>query len=422
MVVRRAWVWFLLLPMFFQIAYYKPETGPLYPFSKAWPVLLAPLVLYGATVLRLPDGPLYLVLSVYALGVTPFLSMLYLPNTLLDAFVATLKAWPLTFYFSVAAALVILRPSERGVARATLLFGAATFAVMAGLWLVTPLSRYGVGSGANLFSWDEGRGYYIRMPMMLAEVALFWVGQRFARERRLWQLGLLAAAVGSMLLIYKARLPIGVSLLILLMAVLSRVPARLRWGLGAAAALPATAVALVAAPLLPDLLARTFDESLFIRLRSVGIAWDWLADDPLKLLLGTGSAASSSATTMADFFGYADFWLTDIGWLGVLLEYGVVGTGLIVAVHLRALATARRVQGDDPFRRALADYVLFEILCSCVYSVMYAPGPVVTAAAVAWWLKARDQAGLRAEGHAGDPLPRPAAPVPAPVPPSPRPA
>ncbi|MGX9962733.1 hypothetical protein ACVFYP_05390 [Roseomonas sp. F4] len=403
--------WWLLLPLFFQIYHYKPETGPLYFLAKAWPALLAPLILYAVTSLRLPDGPLYILAVAYTIFLSPFLSLLYLPNGLVDAALSTVKAWPLTFYFSAAALLVLLRPSEETLARAAVGCGVATFLVMLTLWMVVPEEAYRpTPFGANMFSWDEGRGNYIRMPMMLAELTLFWLGQRLVREWRLWQFLLLAGAILAMVTIYKARLPIGVTVIILTWILLARLPGNWRWGLGAMAMVPVLGLIMILGPDVPELLARTFDESLFIRLRSVGIAWDWMSGDPVKLMLGSGSISSFSSITMADFLGSADFFLADIGWLGVVMEYGLVGTALIAMLHLRALTTARTVCDDDPFRCALVNYVVFELMCSAVYSVMYAPGPVVTVAAIAYWLRARDAAGLAREQPGW-----PAAPATAPI-------
>lgn len=392
---RSALLWFALLPMFFQIFHYKVESGPFYALSKGWPILTAPLVLYGMLTTRLPDAVLYILVLAYSLALTPFLSLFYLPTGFVDAMLSTIKAWPLTYYFSVAALLLLLRPSEKALARGAIAFGIATFLVMVTLWVTVPASRFQpTVAGANMFSWDEGRGMYIRMPMMLAELAVFWMGQRFVREWKLWQFLLLVAAILAMVTMYKARLPTGVTIIILSMTLISRIPGNWRWGLGAVALLPIVAAGMIVGPSIPAILERVFDESLFIRLRSVSIAWDWITGDPIKLMLGTGSLSSNASLTLADFFGSADFWLTDIGWLGVVMEYGLLGTALIVAIHLRALFTARAVRGESPFRRALADYVLFEILCSAVYSVMFAPGPVVTVAAIVWWLRARDNAGL----------------------------
>ncbi|MBP0492632.1 hypothetical protein [Roseomonas indoligenes] len=392
------WPWFLLLPMFFQIFYYKAETSLLYPLSKGWAVLMAPLLLYGATALRLPDGPLYLLLCAYSLAVTPFLSMIYLPNSLVDALLSTIRAWPLTFYFSFAATLLLLRPSEEALKRGALAFGLATFGSMVLLWFTVPEAWYQPGAfGANLFSWDDGRGNYIRMPMMLGELALFWMWRRFLLEWRPWQFLVSVAAVVALATMYKARLPIGVSVLIMTATLVLRLPSRWLWGLGALAMLPVAGAAMVYGPGLPELLGHIFDESLFIRLRSSVIAWDWITSDPLKLLFGSGSTSSYSEITMADFFGYADFWLTDIGWLGVLMEYGAIGFAMIAAIHARALITARAARNGTAFRSALMDYVAFELLCSVVYSVMYAPGPVVTVAVIAWWLRMRDAAGMAAD-------------------------
>lgn len=394
----RSLPWLVLLLMFFQLPYYKPEAGALYGLAKIWPALLAPLVVYGMVALRLPDRTLYLVVTLYALALTPFLSMLHLPNDLLDATAAAAKAWPITFYFSAAAALVMLRPSEALLARAAIGLGAASFGLMLLLWMVVPVAWYQPGEGgASMFSWDEGRGNFIRMPLMLGTVFVFWLTLRFGQGHGWWNGALVLVALAAMVIIYKARLPTGVAMLIVLLILALRLPVAWRWGLGAMLALPAALAAMLLGPRVPALLAQIFDESLFIRLRSVRTAWNWLTDDPWRIIFGGGSTSTFSNYTFADHFNAPDFWLTDIGWLGVLLEYGVVGTALIVLIHARALVAAIRVMGQDPFRMALACYVLFEILCSAVYSVMYAPGPVVTVAAIAWWLALRDSQGIARE-------------------------
>lgn len=408
----RSLIWLFLLLMFFQLPYYKEEAGPLFFLAKLWPALLAPLVLYGMVALRLPDRALYLGFTAYALAFTPFLSMLHFPNGFLDATAAAAKAWPITFYFSAAAALVLLRPSEATLARCMIGLGGATFGLMLLLWIVAPVAWYQPGSdGANMFSWDDGRGNYIRMPMMLAEVAVFWLAQRFARERRLWSGLLLVGALASMIVIYKARLPTGVTLLIILALIALRLPLTLRWTFGAMLMVPAALGAMVFAPQMPGVLADIFDESLFIRLRSVGVAWNWLLDDPLRMVFGSGSISTFSNYTLSDHLRADNFWLTDIGWLGVLMEYGLIGTAMIVLIHVRALAATHRVAGDDPFRAALVNYVVFEIACSAVYSVMYAPGPVVTVAAIAWWLSVRDRAGVGREEPGLRPPPTVASPI-----------
>lgn len=406
----------LLLPMFFQLAYYKKDVGPFYLLAKVWPILVLPLALYGMFALRLPRAALYAAFLAYALVLTPALSMVYLPNDVLDAAVSTIRAWPMVFYFAVPAALLLLRTSEVTVRRGALAAGFATFALMWLLWLTVPADWYDwSGLDSALFSRaDDHRDYFIRMPMALGQVAIFWLARRFAAERRPWQIVLAIGAIASMALIYKARVPTGTTILVVGLALFVALPSRLRLGLAALGAVPVAALAVVYGPGVPDLLANVFDSSLFIRLRSHGIALAWMTEAPMRLLLGSGSIATSSATTLADFFGYAQFSITDIGWVGVLLEYGLVGTLLIVLIHLHALRDARAVAGRDPFRLALFDFVLAEVLASSVYSVMYAPGPVVTCAALAWWLAWRDARGVPAGEPAGAPSARPALPVAAP--------
>ena len=412
--MTRSLTWLVLLSMFFQLSYYKPEAGPLYLLGKIWPLLLAPLVVYGMVALRLPDRALYLAFTLYALAFTPFVSMVHLSNGFVDATAAAVKAWPVTFYFSTAAALMLLRPSEALLARCVIGLGLGSFGLMLLLWIVIPGEWYQPGAfGSNMFSWDEGRGSYIRMPLMLGQVAVFWLAHRFARERRLLDGVLLLGALLSMVMIYKARLPTGVTLLLILLILGLRLPVNWRWALGALLMLPVALATMTLGARVPALLAEIFDESLFIRLRSINTAWNWLAESPIRLIFGAGSISTFSDFTMADFFNAPDFWLTDIGWLGILLEYGVVGTGLVVLIYARALIAAHQVQRGDLFRAALVTYVLFETLCTAVYSPMYAPGPLVTVAALAWWFALRDRLGMGREAAGVTPTLRGAPEVPA---------
>lgn len=287
---------------------------------------------------------------------------------------------------------MLLRPSEALLARCVIGLGLGSFGLMLLLWIVIPGEWYQPGAfGSNLFSWDEGRGSYIRMPLMLGQVAVSWLAHRFARERR--------------------RLD-GVLLLILFILGL-RLPVNWRWALGALLMLPVALATMTLGARVPGLLAEIFDESLFIRLRSIDTAWNWLAESPIRLIFRAGSISTFSDFTMADFFNAPDFWLTDIGWLGILLECGVVGTGLVVLIYARALIAAHQVQRGDLFRAALVTYVLFETLCTAVYSPMYAPGPLVTVAALAWWFALRDRLGMGREAAGVTPTLRGAPEVPA---------
>jgi amino acid permease len=62
-----------------------------------------------------------------------------------------------------------------------------------------------------------------------------------------------------------------------------------------------------------------------------------------------------------------------------LLVAAVYGTGLVV--------TMRAGAGGDPFLQSLSSYVLFMIVTSAIYSVVFTPGELATVVAMSEYLK-----------------------------------
>jgi hypothetical protein len=91
--------------------------------------------------------------------------------------------------------------------------------------------------------------------------------------------------------------------------------------------------------------------------------------------------------TLADIFKSEQFYLADIGWVGVVFEFGIVGALLVAAVYAAGLVvTTRAGAGGDPFVQALSSYVLFMIVTSAIYSVVFTPGELATVVAMSEYL------------------------------------
>jgi hypothetical protein len=84
------------------------------------------------------------------------------------------------------------------------------------------------------------------------------------------------------------------------------------------------------------------------------------------------------------------FFLTDIGWLGVIFEYGVIGALLMLLVHLagwrQAISWGRP---DDPLSQAFGDYIVYLLVGSAVYSVVFTPGELTTTMALSYYFSRR---------------------------------
>lgn len=389
-------VWLLVasLPMFGQVFHYVIDVPPLYYLSKAWPLLTLPLAILGLMRVAAPYRMMYLAALAYTLAVAPAMSMVYLGNLPLDALATTVKAWPLAYYFSLLAALVLLRVPPALLARSFHAYGVATWGLMFVLWVVVPAGFYVTDPAeSRLFLFDFERGYRIFMPLFFGMFALFHAAERFCRDRRGRDALLVAVAIVGLLLIFKQRTQTAAALLVLGWILFTRSSGLLRSLLLAAICIGS---ALFLAMLLGPLGARLLEglgASLTIRQQALAMALEFLAADPLRWIFGVGSITRFSEVTLFDIFGTEHFYLADIGWAGIVFEYGVVGGLLILGVYLAGLREALRPRPTDGpvLEAALAHLILFLVLVTTIYPPMYAPGEVALATAALVYLRRRRQ-------------------------------
>ena len=394
----------VMLPLFGQIFHYMVDVPPLYALSKVWPVLTVPLAAYALAQIELPHKGLGIALLAYLVAVTPAVSMIQLGNGLTDALATTVKVWPFAYVFSLSALLVLLRPSLPQLRGTLVGLGAATFLVMLALWLVVPPGAYATDPlKSKLLMYDYERGYRIFMPMFFGVLFLLYLVRRFCAYREWWTLPLFLVGLLLMVWIYKQRTALGGVVLIAGFALLTS--ARGWWRIIAvcAAILGAAGLAVLYSGLLADRVEQMLGASLSIRQNSIALALDFLQVTPLRWLLGVGAITRFSNVTLADLLGNQQFYLADIGWIGVVFEYGVIGAVLIAAFYVAAFRTARRAGRDgDPMAKAMADYVLYALATSTVYSVVFTPGEVASVMALAvYWRTA--QAASQPSARSSDP-------------------
>ncbi|GGB38721.1 hypothetical protein GCM10011505_20370 [Tistrella bauzanensis] len=383
-----------VLPMFGQVFHYLIDVGPLYYLSKAWPFLTLPLAMHGAFRLSGRHHPLYAMVLGYVIGITPALSMIWLGNAFLDAFGTTVKVWPLTYYFSVLSLLVILRPHPDTLRRVLLAYGVVTFAMMWALWLLVPRTHYAVDpTQSKLFMYEVERGYRIYMPMVFGIMSLLYLVRRMTMSPRLIHVVLYLAGLATMVMIFKQRTSIMMLIVISGWVLYRNLPK-----LAGSVATVVLGVGLVAATVLVvlpamDLVAAKFGNSLSIRMNSLTLAFDYMLADAWRWLFGVGSITRFSAVTLFDLFGTNHFYLADIGWVGIVFEYGVVGALLLLALYAVGLQNAYGRRARAPERRmrdprteamvlALGDYVLFLLVISSVYSAVFTPGELAMVTAL----------------------------------------
>lgn len=393
-----------VLPFFAQVFHYLNELPPPYYLSKAWPVLMFPFGLYAILKLNLPGHNLFLVLLAYLLGFTPLISIIQLGNGLFDALTTTVKAWPFIYYFALSGVLVLLALPPERVRKVFLGFGLGTFVLFIVIWVVAPASWYVTNpEDGKLLQYDVDRGHRVYMSTFFGMIFIFYMGRSFIETRKLIYAVAIPVALLILLLIYKQRTAIAAAFLITCYGMVMSLPPRQRRlaaGIGVLVAVPLVALGAWQAGLFTptgwEKVGAIFGGSLSVRQNSAGLAAGYLGDHTLRWMFGVGATTRFGAVTLADIFGYDQFFIADLGWLGVVFEYGVIGAMLILAVHVWSFFTITRngMVEKDRFQLVLGDYVLYLLLTSSVYSLVFLPGELGVVLALAMYLhQCRAKAG-----------------------------
>lgn len=380
------------LPMFGQSFHYLIDVGPLYYLSKGWPLLTAPLAVYALFREQMPWRTFYVFLLAYVLGLTPLLAMIYFPVGFADAFATTAKTLPFLYYFSALGFLLLARPAPDELRRVMIGLGIASFVVMLLLWLTIPSDMYRADPAeSKLFLYEKERGNRIFMPMFFGLIFVFYLARRAFMRREIWAFVAMIACFALLVMIYKQRTVIGAAALVIGFIALRATSGWFRTVLLLAGVIAGLiAMALIFGPYLQRLEAM-FGASLDIREVSVRTAADFIANNYLALIFGAGSVTRISDNNLQTILGNAHFFLADIGWLGIIFEYGLVGASLILGAYIVALRQAATQQrnDDDPFLGALGDYVIYLLVTSAVYSLVFTPGEVATILALLVFLHRR---------------------------------
>lgn len=391
-----------MLPMFAQCFHYMVDIPPLYLLSKLWPFLMAPAAVWAMASLDIPARLIHLALLVWLLAAPPLISIANLGNNFPDAMATTVKVWPFTYVFSLAAILAWARP-ERATLRAQILgLGIGTFVLMTLLWITVPASAYGgTDLETKLFMTDVERGYRIYMPMFFGVLLILYLNRSMWARFTWWKPVLIVICFILMQTIYKQRTAIaGVALAVVIGGLLSlrrwRVAAFMLCGLIGGLGLAYLAARSQFVSQLQD----NLGNSLAVRQITTYTAWDYLVADPLRWVFGVGATTRLGEVTLAQLFNNRMFFLADIGWLGVLFEYGAVGVCLMLLVHGIGLVYAMRWgRRDDPLTQAFGDYIIYLIAVSVVYSVVFTPGELVSIMALSFYFARMEP--MRAGGLTG---------------------
>lgn len=388
----------LVLPMFAQIFQYMIDINSLYLLSKAWPVLMLPLAFYGMIALRTPFAGIYTMVLLYGMGATPVLSMLWLGNSMGDAIVNSVKIWSLTYYFSLIGLLVLMAPTPDVIIKAINRLGVLTVVVMWVLWFTVPASWYsGNPHVSRLFLAEYERGNRIYIFMTFAWLSMFYTLARMLERPKLWHPIWIGIVVATEILLFKERMAMASSLLVMAGMVIFRLPPLWK-SIAMASGIAGGALGAVVLVLKAEKLAASLGGSLSIRQHSMALLQAYLGDQPLRWVFGAGAASRVGSVNMAKIIGRADFFLADLGWAGIIFEFGVFGAVLLLMLYLLPLFWGwRQPAAPDPRSRAmigaLVTYIAFLVVCTAIYSPVYTPGELASVTAILVYMTAISRKG-----------------------------
>ncbi|MDR3517274.1 MAG: hypothetical protein P4M00_15805 [Azospirillaceae bacterium] len=373
----------LSLPLFGQIFHYMKDLPSLWALSKAFPILSLPLAFTLLVWNRAPITRQVVITFAWLVLAPSFVATVYFDQDFFTGVAAQVKLLPMLYFFSFLALLLYLRPTLRELATGYIVCGLLTYGALIILWALVPQSwysgNYAFGS-SPLFSFDN-RGNRIRMPMYFGMITLFYGYRRFLRSRQVvW---LLAAALGFVLTLFVVKtraMMVGVAGMLVITT----------WGSASAVQ---RLVLLVLAPIgLAGLFSFGYLSTLFqtdatsgfdVRWTTVTKALDFLGTDWIRWLFGVGTISPINSDNLFAYFDHM-FFLADITWLGILFEFGIIGTILILLYQIRGLFFYRRLEYlvDSDFLASLRDYILYTLLISGLYPPTLTPGEIAVILAI----------------------------------------
>lgn len=370
----------LLLPLFSQTFHYMKDLPPLWALSKVFPILSLPLILPVIQRWRLAPW-IWLFVFGWLVIVSSAAATMTFGQDFLIGLTAQVKLLPMLYALSFLGFLVMLRPRLREIEIAFWIWCAIAFAALVALWALAPQSwysaKYELGQ-APLLSVDH-RGNRIRAPVFFLAIALF-AACRFLLTKRQWSaVAIIAVALALVVGVVRTRafvIATGVALAITAFAAASP-----RWRIIACGLAAVAAWQLIQIEYVASALNVTDDQT---RVITAAKALKFLDNYPWAWVFGAGSLSSIDPEAMSRYFNHF-FFLSDISWLGIVFEFGLVGAGLVLALLLdtwrRGFALRRKL--DSPFLGALQDYVLFAIMVSPMYpSMTLQPGEIAIISAI----------------------------------------
>jgi len=379
----------LSLPFFGEVFHLSMDIPAFYFLSKAWSFLLLPVAILGYLAIALPARFLVAITFTYTFSIAPLMAIFNLNTSFFEALLATGKIAPLTTYFSLSFILQWLRPTADELRRVLAWLGYASFGVMWLLWVTVPHYVYNNQAGAKtiFIGGDDVRGDRILMPLVFGVLLLFMQARLFTRDGRLIRLLLIGLGVGLMSTIFKERVPIACVIVTIIVVLLEKPFGSRLMALCVSGTFGVAILSIGLAFTGLAIIGEKFGGSFIVRSHTFMQALDFISTEPSKWVFGFGGSSSFAVNSLEKMFRNPLFYLADIGWLGVIFEYGVIGALLLLGCYLSGMYHTRKLASSgDSLGLSMADYAWYLPLTTVIYSATLLPGELGLVCALGFYL------------------------------------
>jgi hypothetical protein len=218
--------------------------------------------------------------------------------------------------------------------------------------------------GSNLVLKDA-KGYRFKFEDIFIVVYLFYTLRKFLYNRRKFFSGLMIVIIILYLLFFqKERAEFFAIVVVLGWRILSKSPAVLKGGY-----ILLVSIVLVWVLFQPDLYSDIVNSvdvsSLNAREHTFNVCYQYITGNFYHFLTGAGNLNSLWKDGFTRLFGN-NFFLSDIGWLGVVYEFGFIGALLCVYFYFRVIKDTKKVAAiyNSYILFALVDYTIVRFILS----------------------------------------------------------
>jgi hypothetical protein len=359
---------FICFLFLFQIFYYAADFYNLYIVSK----ILFPIITLVLTYLTfipyfLNRKSLYpytwiLVGSFFYFVISASL-MAYLnyQQSLIDGVASELKFIPIFFYFATILIFEKAKVSIRDIQKSFMLISVVSLIAYIYFSIFYPEDM--AIAGSKVFLHDSVRGYRIILPLTIIEIYLFYICRKSFIEFHWINLLYVFMVFVYLIYFYKERAELIGIFLTIVFTNREKLGKHLKATFIILCVLGITLLLLL--PRLEHFQINNIGESAQLRLKTAGVITNVLSNNYISVIFGVGNLLKTNTANFQSVYGEF-FWPSDVGWLGIVFESGILGVFIIFYILKILLKESAdyRMETTPTILLALRDYVLLTIILS----------------------------------------------------------